>query len=73
MRKYTFQKILTGLEISETAINVAQIEKRGSGWRLVQSKTVPFPEDTIKLSYKKNNILDANQFPVSVYPYQTIS
>lgn len=66
MRKYTFQKILTGLEISETAINVAQIEKKGSGWRLIQSKTVPFPEGTIKLSYKKNNILDANQFRETV-------
>lgn len=62
MRKYTFQKILTGIEISETAVNVAQIEKAGSLWRLIQSKTVPFPEGTIKLSYKKNNVLDANQF-----------
>ena len=62
MRKFTFQKILTGLEINETAVNVVQIEKDSSRWRLIQSRTVPFPEDTLKLSYKKNNILDPNQF-----------
>ncbi len=62
MLKYTFKKIFTGIEISETSINVAQIEKEGAGWRLMHSKTVPFPEDTLKLSYKKNNIADSNQF-----------
>ena len=62
MLKYTFQKIFTGIEISETSINVAQIEKEGTGWRLIHSKTVPFPEDTLKLSYRNNNIADSNQF-----------
>ncbi|MBW1893560.1 MAG: hypothetical protein JRI91_07685 [Deltaproteobacteria bacterium] len=62
MLKYTFQKIFTGIEISETSINVAQIEKEGAGWRLVHSKTVPFPENTLKLSYKKNNIADSDRF-----------
>jgi len=62
MRKFTFQKILTGIEISETAISLAQIEKGGSGWRLINSTTVPFPEGTLKLSYKKNNILNSKNF-----------
>jgi len=66
MWKFTLQKILTGIEINETAVNMVQIERGGSRWRLLQSKTVPFPEGTVNLSYKTNNILNPDHFRETV-------
>lgn len=50
------------MEISETTVNLAQLERSGPGWRLIHSNTVSFPEDTLKLSYKTNNIADPDLF-----------
>jgi len=57
-----FDRILTGIEISEAGITVAQVEKEKSGWRLLHGSTVPFPEEVITLSYKEKNIVSEELF-----------
>jgi Tfp pilus assembly PilM family ATPase len=57
-----FDRILTGIEISEAGITVAQVEKEKSGWRLLHGSTVAFPEEVITLSYKEKNIVSEELF-----------
>lgn len=57
-----FDRIQTGIEISEAGITIAQVEKEKSGWRLLYGGTVPFPEEVINLSYKEKNIVSEALF-----------
>jgi len=62
MNTMKFQKILTGLDIDRDSIKVARIEKESNGWKLVQCASASFPEETVKLSFKAINIIDADRF-----------
>jgi len=56
------QKILTGIEISDSAVYAVQIEKEKEGWRLLQCESERFPEETLQLAYKTKNIINHSQF-----------
>jgi hypothetical protein len=60
------QKPLTGLEIGESSVKVAQILRNKKGWSLLRWGNIPFPEDTLKLSYKTENINDPESFIATV-------
>lgn len=62
MLKNSLRKKITGIEICESSVNTAQIIMEKDKWRLLRYKSVPFPEKTIKISYKKKNIIDSNKF-----------
>jgi hypothetical protein len=62
MKMLNLQKPSTGLEIGETSIKLAQILRGKRGDRLIRCATVPFPEETLKLSYKTANINDPHGF-----------
>lgn len=57
-----FHRPQVGLEISEGSIRVAQVLRDKRGWRLVSTAQVPFPEETLKLSYKTQNINEPQAF-----------
>jgi len=56
------QKTLTGIEITESSLRVAQIVKDKRGWRVTGLVASPLPEDTLKLSFKTENINDPEAF-----------
>ena len=56
------KRILTGLHIDRESITMAQIIKEKNTWRLLQCRTVPLPDMTLKLSYKLKNIIAFQQF-----------
>jgi hypothetical protein len=57
-----FHRPLVGIEIGEGLVRVAQVLKEKRLWRLVSTAEVPFPEETLKLSYKTQNINDPEAF-----------
>ena len=57
-----FQRVLTGIEITARVFKAVQVIKEGKGWKLLGYVSLPFPEDTIKLSYKTANINDPEEF-----------
>ncbi len=57
-----FNKAFTGLEIAETSANMVRIKNEKSGWRLISGKCVHFPEETLNLSFRKNNIINPDLF-----------
>lgn len=59
---FTLTKPVAGMEITASAIRMAQVEKSGRTWRLVKSASIPLPEGTIKSSFKSPNIGDAKLF-----------
>lgn len=66
MPKKPFQKVLTGIEVSGSNVNVAQIVREKTGWRLVSGQSVPFPGEVLSLSYQKENIVDPDLFADTV-------
>lgn len=64
--KAMFRKIFTGIEISESLVNVAQIKRERDTWRLLRYNSVPFPENTLKVSYKEKNIIDSDKFTETI-------
>lgn len=61
-----FRKTFTGIEIDESLINVAQIKRERDTWRLLRYDSVPLPENTLKVSYKKENIIDSDIFSETI-------
>jgi Tfp pilus assembly PilM family ATPase len=57
-----FQKTLTGIEITESSVKAAQIVKDKRGWRVTGLAAAPLPEDTLKLSFKTENVNDPEAF-----------
>jgi Tfp pilus assembly PilM family ATPase len=62
MINLSVQRTLTGLEIGETDVKIAQVAREKRGWRLLSCGHVPLPQDTLKLSYKTENINDPQAF-----------
>lgn len=62
MIKLNFQKPFTGLEINGSSVRAAQILRGKRGCKLIRCATVPFAEETLKLSYKTGNINDPHAF-----------
>lgn len=61
-----FRKTFTGIEINESLINIAQIKRERDTWRLLRYNSVPIPEKTLKVSYKKENIIDPDVFTETI-------
>ena len=61
-----FRKTFTGIEINESLINIAQIKRERDTWRLLRYNSIPFPEKTLRVSYKKENIIDPDVFTETV-------
>ncbi|MFH2066786.1 MAG: hypothetical protein ABIK15_16425 [Pseudomonadota bacterium] len=57
-----FDKIVTGIEISETGITAARVQKEKTGWRLLNGSYVLFPGEVLNLSYKEKNIVSEDLF-----------
>lgn len=57
-----FQRVLTGIEITAKVFKAVQVVRDGKGWRLLGYVSLPFPEDTLRLSYKTANINDPQEF-----------
>ncbi len=53
-----FRQRYAGIEISPTAVKLAQVEKAKDGWRLLHFKRVALPEATLQASFRAQNILD---------------
>ena len=64
--KAMFRRKFTGIEISESLVNVVQIKREKDRWRLLRYNSVPFPEKTLKVSYKEKNVIDADKFTETV-------
>jgi Tfp pilus assembly PilM family ATPase len=62
MLGFKFHRILTGIEIDSASVKIAQVKRGKKGWTLIRCGTVPFPEDTIRLSYKTDNINEPQLF-----------
>ena len=60
--KRMFRRIYTGIEIGESLVHVVQIKREKDKWRLLRYNSVPFPEKTLKVSYKEKNIIDSEKF-----------
>lgn len=58
MMKLGLGKYLTGLELNESSVKMAQIAKGKRGWKLIRFGSVPFPSEALELSYSKRNIVD---------------
>lgn len=61
-----FRKIFTGIEIGESLVRVAQVKRERDTWRLLRYNSLPFPENTLKVSYKEKNIVDPDMFTETV-------
>jgi Tfp pilus assembly PilM family ATPase len=61
-----FQKTLTGIEISDSSIKVAQIVRDKRGWRVTGFAGAPLPEETLKLSFKTENVNDPEAFAETI-------
>ncbi len=57
-----FQRLLTGMEITADSVKLVRVLREKRGWRLVRCISVPFPEETLKLSYKTQNVNDPQAF-----------
>ena len=57
-----FQRLLTGMEITADSVKLVRVLREKRGWRLVSCISVPFPEETLKLSYKTQNVNDPQAF-----------
>jgi Type IV pilus assembly protein PilM len=57
-----FQRPLTGMEIAKTGVKIVQVLREKRGWRLLAAQSIPFPEDTLKLSLKTENINEPQVF-----------
>ncbi len=53
---------LTGIDLSGSTVRVAQIEREKKKWKIVGCAAVPFPPETVRASFKANNIIDRDQF-----------
>jgi Tfp pilus assembly PilM family ATPase len=56
------RKIFIGIEICEASVNAVQVMREKDQWRLLKCISVPFPEETINISYKEKNIIDSDKF-----------
>ena len=56
------RKPIIGIEICESSVNAVQVMREKDQWRLLQCISVPFPEETINISYKEKNIIDSDKF-----------
>lgn len=61
-----FRKTYTGIEINESLVNIAQIKRERDTWRLLRYNSVPFPQKTLKVSYKGKNIIDSDIFTETI-------
>jgi Tfp pilus assembly PilM family ATPase len=61
-----FQKALTGIEITASSIKVARIVRDKKGWRITGLAGVPLPEETLKLSFKVENVNDPEAFAETI-------
>jgi len=61
-----FQKALTGIEITESFIKAARIVKDKRGWRVTGLAVTPLPEETLKLSFKAENVNDPEAFAMTI-------
>jgi len=52
-----FKKTYTGLEITRTCVNTVKVGYGSAGWNLIRTKSIKFPEEIIKFSYRNNNII----------------
>ncbi|HDM09040.1 MAG TPA: hypothetical protein ENF92_00810 [Desulfobacteraceae bacterium] len=57
-----FQRILTGMEITAKSVKLVRVLREKRGWKLLSCISVPFPEETLKLSYKNQNVNDPQAF-----------
>jgi len=57
-----FQRVLTGMEITSESAKLARILREKRGWKLLGCISVPFPDETLKLSYKNQNVNDPQAF-----------
>ena len=57
-----FQRILTGMEITSEGVKLVRVMREKRGWKLLGCISVPFPDDTLKLSYKNQNVNDPQAF-----------
>ena len=62
MLKNKLRKIFTGIEICDSSVNVVKIVREKDKWRLLQCENTLFPEETLRISYNKENIIDSNKF-----------
>ena len=58
----SLRKTFTGIEICESSVNAVQVMREKDKWRLLRCSSVPFPEETISISYKEKNIIDPDKF-----------
>ncbi len=56
------QRVLTGMEITCEGVKLVRILREKRGWKLMGCLSVPFPEETLKLSYKNQNVNDPQAF-----------
>ncbi|HDG97440.1 MAG: hypothetical protein DRG71_01815 [Deltaproteobacteria bacterium] len=56
------QRILTGMEITSEGVKLVRVLREKRGWKLLGCISVPFPDDTLKLSYKNQNVNDPQAF-----------
>ena len=61
-----FQKTMTGIEITEASVKVAQIVRDKRGWRVTGLAGAPLPEETLKLSFKAENLNDPEAFAETI-------
>ncbi|RLB38303.1 MAG: hypothetical protein DRH12_13100 [Deltaproteobacteria bacterium] len=57
-----FQRILTGMEITPESVKLVRVLREKRGWKLLGCISVPFPDETLKLSYKNQNVNDPQAF-----------
>lgn len=57
-----FQRILSGMEITAESVKLVRVVREKKGWKLLGCISVPLPEETLKLSYKNQNVNDPQSF-----------
>ncbi|MFZ0449394.1 MAG: pilus assembly protein PilM [Desulfatiglandaceae bacterium] len=57
-----FQRPLTGIDIGKSAVKIVQVMREKKGWRLLAAQSIPFPEETLRLSLKTENINEPEVF-----------
>lgn len=56
------KKTYTGLEITKTRVQSVRVGYGSSGWSLLRAKSINFPEEVIKFSYRNKNIVNRDLF-----------
>ena len=57
---------MTGIEITESSVKAAQIVRDKRGWRVIGLAGAPLPEETLKLSFKAENVNDPEAFAETI-------